>query len=200
VKDVRERRRSPRYRCRLPCGIRHGAERDDGTLLDVSLSGLLVQTTLELTQGDPVDLEINGQLKVTALAWHSRRARRGREAMNVVGMMLSEVGPDYERFVGGLEQRRAAAAPPRPAPEPPAASTACAAEEAPSPEPVRRAPPPLPQRLTWWRLRVKAKDAPRTRIVTLAAASRDEAIERSLAEMGEGWEILDAQTTAAGSH
>jgi PilZ domain len=198
VKDVHERRRSPRYRCRLPCGIRHGAERDDGTLLDVSLSGLLVQTTLELSQGDPVDLVINGQLKVTALAWHSRRARRGREAMNVVGMMLSEVGPDYERFVGGLE-RRAAAPPPRRAPEPPPASTASAAEEAPRPEPARRAPPPLPQRLIWWRLRVKRKDAPRTRIVTLAAASREEAMERSLAEMGEGWEILEAQTTAAGS-
>ena len=45
----------------------------------------------------------------------------------------------------------------------------------------------------WWRLRVKDGDGNRTRVVAIVAASREEAIAGALAEIGGGWEILEAE-------
>ena len=162
-------------------------------MLDVSLSGLLVQTALALGQGDDVAIEIEGGVRMKALAWHSRRMRRGGEECFVVGMMLSEVGSDYEALVTRIAGARPAPSA-RPKPAPPAAEAGVAAEAS---RPKR--PPPLlaPRRSSWWRLRIKQVDGPRTRVVTLAAESKEQAIAQSLAELGEGWEIIEA--TASGS-
>jgi hypothetical protein len=164
-------------------------------VLDVSLSGLLVQTALALGQGDDVALEIEGGVRVKALAWHSRRTRRGGAESFVVGMMLSEIGPEYEAFVGRIAGAQPAPrARPQPAPQPEQAAAA-------APEPsLPKPPPPALQRArssSWWRLRIKQVDGPRTRMVTLAAESKEHAIAPSLAELGEGWEILEA--VASGS-
>jgi hypothetical protein len=197
---VKERRRSPRHRCRLRCLVRRAGQRDEATVLDVSLSGLSLQTTLELAQGDEVELEIGdgARVRVLALAWNARRVRRAGETSNVVGMMLSEVGPDYEALVGRVAASRAkpAARPPAPTPAAPLST----ASQAPPPQPVRRAPPPLlgPRPLLWWRLRVKETNGPRTRLVTLAAASAEDAATQSLAEMGGGWEVLEVKPAATG--
>jgi hypothetical protein len=42
-------------------------------------------------------------------------------------------------------------------------------------------------------MRVKDSGGNRTRLVALAAPSREEAIARTLAEIGAGWEILEAE-------
>jgi hypothetical protein len=165
--------------------VRRGAKREEATLLDVSLSGLSLQTRMDLAQGDEVEVEIadGGRVKVHALAWNARRVRRGQETLHVVGMMLAEVGPDYEALVMRIAGARAPAA-------------RRAADRAPAPPaPERRAPPPLvaPRRLPWWRLRVKQTTGSRTRVVTLAAASAEDAAARSLAEMGAGWEVMEVR-------
>ncbi len=191
---MRERRGSPRHRCRLRCGLRHGARREEGTLLDVSLSGLSLQTALPLAQGDEVEVEITeGRVRVRALAWNARRVRRGQETLNVVGMMLAEVGPDYEALVLRIAGARPSRAPAK-------AGAPAKAEPATAPRPQRRLPPPppVPRRLPWWRLRVKQSQGSRTRMVTLAAASAEEAAAQSLAEMGEGWEVLEVRPAAGG--
>lgn len=196
---MKERRRSPRHRCRLRCVARRGAKCEDALLLDVSLSGLSLQTSLALTQGDEVALEIPGadgaRVQVRALAWNARRVRRGATTSNVVGMMLAEVGADYEALVERVAGSRPSAAPiPAKAPAEPLA------EPTPAPETRHRAPPPHlgPRRLLWWRLRVKETSGPRTRIVTLAAASAEAAAAQSLAEMGAGWEVIEVKPAAAG--
>jgi hypothetical protein len=191
---LRERRRAPRYRCRLRCALRAGRRTDDALVLDVSLSGLLVQTSLAFGQGDDVDVEIEGGVRIKALAWHARRVRRGSEESFLVGMMLSEVGSEYETFVGRIAGAH-------PAPKPQAKQSPNATEAAPARAAARpeRTLPPMPTRraASWWRLRIKQVDGPRTRVVTLSAGSKEQAIAQSLAELGEGWEIIDA--VASGS-
>jgi hypothetical protein len=190
---LRERRGAPRYRCRLRCALRAGRRSDDALVLDVSLSGLLVQTAIGFGQGDHVDVEIEGGVRIKALAWHTRLVRReGGESFRV-GMMLSEVGPEYEAFV-----KRIASA--GPAPRAQARQEPQAAEAPPAREAVRpaRALPPMPtRRSSWWRLRIKQVDGPRMRVVTLSAESKEQAIAQSLAELGEGWEIVDAVASSA---
>jgi hypothetical protein len=160
-------------------------------VLDVSLSGLLVQTSLAFGQGDDVDVEIEGGVRIKALAWHARRVRRGGEESFLVGMMLSEVGPEYEAFVGRIAGAR-------PASKPQAKQGPKAAEAAPAHAPARTLPPlPTRRASSWWRLRIKQVDGPRTRVVTLAAESKEQAIAQSLAELGSGWEILDAVASGA---
>jgi hypothetical protein len=188
---MRERRGSPRHRCRLRCVVRRGAKREEATILDVSLSGLSLQTGMPLAQGDEVEIEVSdgGRVLVRALAWNVRRVRRGQETLSVTGMMLAEVGPDYEALVIRTAGSRAARSPRDPgrAPAPPA------------PAQPRRAPPPAllsPRRLPWWRLRVKQANGSRTRMVTLAAESAEDAATRSLAELGEGWEVMEVRPAA----
>jgi hypothetical protein len=200
---MKERRRTPRHRCRLRVELQHRGQRREASLLDVSLSGLSIQVGIPLAQGDPVELSIEGQVRVKALAWHTHRLKRAGAATFVVGMMLSEVGPDYEALVARVAGSRpvprvapgaprtdagpeASGAPPAPSgPAAPAAGTATAA-------PVRRRAPPLPAaRPLWWRLRLKQTNGSRSRMVTLAAASQEAAVAGSLAEAGEGWEVLE---------
>jgi len=165
-------------------------------VLDVSLSGLSLQTTLQLAQGDEVELDIaDAHVRVRALAWNGRRVRRAGETSNVVGMMLAEVGADYEALVARVADARA-----KPAARAATAPASKASQEPPPPQARRRAPPPLlgPRPLLWWRLRVKETNGPRTRLVTLAAPSAEDAAAQSLAEMGAGWEVIEVKPAAAG--
>lgn len=171
---MRDRRGSPRYRCNLRCELRRASRSYPAVLLDVSRSGLSVQVEQELAQGDLVELSIERGVQIRAIAWRSRPNRSGF----VVGMMLSEVTPAYEALVERHEARRKPAA--KCAPPPPA--------------PVRPPEPAAPER--WWRLRVKETDGPRTRTVMLAAPTRSTALSKAAAELGPGWEVIEAQPRA----
>jgi hypothetical protein len=207
---MKERRRAPRHRCRLRAELLRGAKRFEASLLDVSLSGLSLQAGVALPQGEPVELAIEGGVRVKALAWHTHRLKKPGPPTFKIGMMLAEVGPEYEALV-----TRVAAS--RPAPRPtPADAAAPAAPSAPQQRPsladlvartaplralaaapaaapaARRGAPPIPsKRPPWWRLRLKEKSGTRSRVVTLAAASEEAAVAGSLAEAGPGWEVLE---------
>lgn len=208
---MQERRRTPRHRCRLRCNVQHGKKQDAALVVDVSLSGLCVQTALPLSQGDAVRVEFLEpmRIQIKALAWNVRRVRKGGEITNVVGMMLSEVGPEYETIVarisGGSPGERATA---RPAPtsSPARASQAGGAAAARSAPPAQdpndvtkrltpvRGMPPLPSgRLPWWKLRVKETSSNRSRMLTLAAATAEDAAAKAMQEMGAGWEVVDVR-------
>jgi hypothetical protein len=170
---VRERRAAPRYRCQMPCVLRIGAKRHDAKVLDLSSTGLSVRTEIDLAQGDEVELTIEPAIQFQAIAWRTMRTRTGF----VIGMMLSNQSSAFDALVARQGARQPAPGAIESAPKPPV-------------PPLRpRAPDP------WWRVRVKEVGGNRTRLVALAAPSRDEAIARSLAEIGSGWEILEAELT-----
>jgi len=175
---MRDRRGAIRYRCQLRCVLGRGTARHDASVLDLSSSGLSVRTTRDFAQGDEVELLIEPNIQFQAIAWRTTRTRSGF----VVGMMLSHPCSEYEALVG-----RHAARTPR------AAATPTATE---APAQVTAPPPPLSppsQAELWWRLRVKDGDGNRTRAVAIVAASREDAIGGALAEIGGGWEILEAE-------
>ena len=175
---MRERRASPRHACRVPCQIHIGRERHDATLVDVSRSGFSIRIGVELSQADQVELVVDADLRLQAIAWRINRTRTGF----VVGMMLAEVSPAFEALVAGAERRQ---------PQPPAAKQATADYARLVVEPERKPEPPSSE--SWWRLRIKECDGPRTRNVTLSAATEALALEKALIEIGAGWEILEAR-------
>ena len=177
---MRDRRGASRYRCQLPCVLQRRKERHDATVLDLSSSGLSIRTKLDIAQGDEVELQIEPAIQFQAIAWRTKRTQSGF----IIGLMLSNVCSAYE----GLVERHAARRPAATATATPTA-TATAATEHPAPA---AAPPPPPAEL-WWRLRVKDCEGNRTRVVAIVAASREEAIAGTLAEIGGGWEILEAE-------
>jgi hypothetical protein len=172
---VRDRRGSPRYRCNLRCELQRGRKKHPAVLLDVSRSGLSVQIDHELAQGDEVELLVDRDVRIRALAWRTRPTRAGF----TVGMMLSEVSAPYEALIGRYEARS----------RPPVRS----AQQPPPAEPAKPAAPAVPESECWWRMRVKETDGPRTRTVMLAAHSRSAAIAKAVEEMGRGWEVIEAQ-------
>jgi hypothetical protein len=183
---MRDRRGAIRYRCQLRCTLRRGTTRRDATVLDLSSSGLSVRTTLDLGQGDEMEVLIDPAMRFQAIAWRTTRTRSGL----VVGMMLSDVCPQFEALVERHETRTpaattAATATPT-ATEPPAQTTE-------PPRPASSRPPPPPHAELWWRLRVKDGGGSRTRVVAIVAGSREDAIAGALAEIGGGWEILEAE-------
>ena len=162
-----ERRKSQRVRCRLACEIQRARDRAKGTVLDMSEGGLAVQTGLKADQGDSLLIRIKapgGPLEVEALVWHSRlvRLRGAKETSWALGLMISKAPGHYFQLV-------------------PQGSTHAKTEEA-SP-----AAPEMPA----FRIRVKQLAAPRTRVLSLTAASEDEARTLATADLEGEWEILE---------
>ena len=110
--------------------------------------------------------------------------RKADQVTSVIGMMLSEAGREYEMIVarigGGDTKPAAAAARVATAPARPRAAADVAKLL-------------TPARLPWWKLRVREKGGSRTRVITLPAASAEEAAAKSLAEIGNGWEVVDVR-------
>jgi hypothetical protein len=171
---MRDRRGATRYRCQLRCILGRGKGRQEATVLDLSNSGLSIRTTLDLGQGDEVEVLIEPDLHFQAIAWRTTRTRNGL----VVGMMLSHACAEFEALV----ERHAARTP------------AATARSAQSNESLQTPSSPRPRHAElWWRLRVKDGDGNRTRVVAIVATSREDAIAGVLAEIGGGWEILEAE-------
>jgi hypothetical protein len=158
----------------MSCVLRIGRKQHDAKVLDLSRTGLSIRTDLQLSQGDEVELVIEPAVEFQAIAWRTMRTRSGF----VTGMMLSNECAAYDALV----ERHAAR---QPAPD-------LIASEPKPPVPPPRKPDP------WWRVRVKDVGGNRTRLVALAAPSREEAIAMTLAEIGGGWEILEAELTLRG--
>jgi len=186
---VRDRRGATRYRCQLPCVARVGKGRHDVTVIDLSSSGLSIRTTLDLTQGDEVELLIEPAIQFQAIAWRTTRTQSGFN----VGLMLSNVCPAYEGLVERHAARRPAATPTATATATATTATVATATATEHPAQAAAPPPPPPPAELWWRVRVKDCDGNRTRVVAIVAASREEAIAATLAEIGGGWEILEAE-------
>jgi hypothetical protein len=171
-----ERRKTSRLRCQFPCQIRGPRGSGPGTVLDISEGGLCVQTELEFEHGESLAIEIESAgdtVEVEALVWHRRRTRQRNTGATfcMLGLMLVK-GPDayFELLPKGEAQESTA--------EPQLETTAGAAPEDECSE------------LHVYRIRVKHRTGPRTRVLSLSARSADEA--RSLATAGlDDWKVLD---------
>jgi len=177
-----EKRKSERVRCRFDCEVARRSERAAGTVVDISEGGLSVQTQLEAEQGDALAVRIRhpreGALELETIVWHVRKARQRQtgEVCFFLGLVLSKAPDAYLELL-------------------PRASHTAPAEPAPQVESRELPPGEEARSLHAFRVRLKARSGPRTRLLTLDAPSSDGAGSLALAELGDDWEVLEVRET-----
>lgn len=177
-----ERRNFPRARCRFSCNLTHRSERASGTVLDVSESGLSVYTQLEVDQGETLlvrmDVPKVGQLELETIIWHVRHTRRrdNGEPCFLLGLMLSKAPDVYFELVSHTM------------PDEPHESDALEPQSDPLPDLGTDTPG-----LRLFRVRVKARSGPRTRVLSLSAESEREARALVESEINDEWDVLEVR-------
>lgn len=212
-----QRRR--RIRCTLPCEIvEQGRSRVGGTVRSLSEGGLSVEAALGAEQGDPIRLRIVPHRRARAvdvegIVWNESPARGSRngERLRLLGCVVSQPPAAFLELLWELEERDSA--PPgfparRPGPVRPGRAAAPPEVQTDLPRSRAPLPPPKPEpeeSLPRFRVRLKQRGGPRTRIVVVHARSMADAQERAGAELGRSagadraWQVLDVLPGGGGS-
>ena len=170
-----------------------GSQRYSGVILDVSATGFFVQTIAKPSPQDRVTVEISvpGQREpVRVEACVARLRVVPPQLMNVahggLGLRITNAPEAYFKFLGALM-------PESPTPEAAPAPLA-PRDEAPAPAgpPEPRAPAVCGAGERAFRVRVSQNGGRRSRTLRRAAASAEAAAALVLAEIGEGWRVLEA--------
>ena len=181
------KKRADRIRRRVTCELQLGGRSYRGIVLDLSETGVFVQTEATPPPGTRlrVRLHASGGIEFEVDATVARRQVAPPQLATVVrgglGLRVEHAAPgvlqadrDGERLLPGRRagRRRSAQSPRR---------------GAPPPEPA--APDVRPE----FRVRAKQSDGPRSRTLKVKARSPSEARKNALAELGRGWEILSVE-------
>jgi PilZ domain len=208
-------RRSVRIKRRTTCELAVDGRRYRGIVLDLSETGVFVQTEATPTPGAPLQLRFHAG-DGTSFEVEASVARRQVAPPQLAGVVRGGLGlrvhtppPAYFELLGQDEaqaanrsEARAAAAARRAASPPLEAGAAAPAQRSvarttvrssmrpasPAPAPAP-APPPAPVGDPF-RVRVKQCAGPRSRTVEVCASTAEDAAKRALADLGRGWEVL----------
>ena len=165
-----------RTRRRMACRLVFGRQRFSGVVLDLSSSGVFVQTTAKPRPRDPVTLELSvpGQREPIRLEAHVARlfvvpAQLATVAQGGVGLRIRNAPEAFFELLRQLqlEGQRGSSAP---------------VESVEVPGEPRRC----------YRVRVTQLGRARTRTLRVVARSSEEAAELARAETGDGWKVLEA--------
>lgn len=169
-----------RTKRRMSCSLIVGRQRFSGVVLDLSASGLFVQTTAKPhpREAVAVELGIPGRREPIRLDTSVARlfvvpAQLLTVAQGGVGLRIRNAPEAYFELLQRVQGERARAG---------AAADADAAGE--------------PQR--FFRVRITQIGRSRTRTLRVAAESPEQAMVRAAAESGEGWKVLEATEEAVG--
>jgi hypothetical protein len=195
-----ERRRAKRTKRRATCELWIAGERQTGILLDISSTGLFVQTTTQVAVGSEIQVEIKlpGDTRECRVRATVARVRRVPPSMTALaagglGLRIVEAPASYWDFVGvaapaagkrssgnGFDGEKRATAP----------SASEAPRAVPSPPPSSAPSPPQPVKPSH-RVRVKQVGGMRSRLLDVHASSSAEAGQRALVQVGRGWEVVE---------
>jgi hypothetical protein len=179
-----------RARRRLACRLIVGRQRFGGVILDLSASGVFVQTSAKPRPGDAVTLELSipGQrepLRVEAQVARVKVVppRLAAVAQGGLGLRITNAPEGYFAFLTAILPELSVS-------EEEAVSAALDLDE-----PAEEAPrgEPAPARATRrYRVHVSQLGGARSRTLQLDAASTEEAVGLALQTAGEGWKVLGA--------
>jgi hypothetical protein len=180
--------RAKRARRRMACGITTGGQRFSGLILDLSATGLFVQTRAKPRPGEPLSVEISVPGLRAPLRVEAQVARLQvvpAHLLNVahggIGLRITNAPEAYFAFLAAILPEEVSAAPPERTQ--PAAPGAAAADASGSPgRPPGRG----------WRVRVTQIGGARSRTLRVTAGSAEAAAALAREEMGEGWKVLEA--------
>jgi Tfp pilus assembly protein PilZ len=176
--EAMQLQRQQRIAKRLPCSIRVSKRRYSGLVLNLSQGGVYVQTNAEAGRGSSVVLELQVPDEGPAIALEGTVAWR----KVVPGQLRQLTGGGFGLRIQNADERYYQAL----ARWLPCEPDAAGAEG--SPEPVTDGP----ARLTW-RVRVRARGGPRSRLVTVEAATVEAAHSEALRHTGEGWRVIEVE-------
>ena len=166
-------RGSERTRRRTPCSFRINGRQQNGFVLDLSQTGLFIQTSADPNPGQRLDIEV--VFKGEVLPMHVEVARRKKVppqlltvAHGGIGVRILSAPEGYYRMLSEIDgpsrEVHGAKAPAQAAPA--------------APEPS-------------FRVRVKQVQGTRTKTLRITAEGEDDARRQVAEELGEDWKILE---------
>jgi hypothetical protein len=172
-----ERRRDERQKRRLTCRVGHEGQRFSGIVLDISPTGLFIQTTSPIPPGSTVVVELPRQGTAEAFEVRARVARRRRVPQRLASLMTAGIGlkvldppPAYAHLVQREDDASRAARGPEESPE-----------QASGPELVK------------YRIRMTRRGSPRSRTLVLEATSEEEVRTRLARDLGADWDLVELE-------
>jgi Tfp pilus assembly protein PilZ len=178
---VSKDRIAKRHKWRLACEVVCDGRSQRAIVIDLSQTGVFVQTGTRLPPGSEVEVRLlltDAAEPILLRATVARNKQVPPQLTSVarggVGLRIVDAPAAYYETINSLEGGDSRRQPSTPAALPAA------------PEPAK----------TRFRVRVKQSDGPRSRSVEILAESPDEARARALAQLGAGWEAVAADSIA----
>ena len=173
--------RAKRFKRRIPCELWLDGTRTSGILLDLSTSGLFVQTSVSPAPGNPLEVRLSvprtcESLHLKAVVVRARRVPPQLRSLagGGLGLRILEAPPEYADFVRSLSGISD-----RPVSDPLVSDPPAAPLIPPAPAPPR--------------YNVRLVSGSRSRTLALACDSAEEAQRRALASVGKGWQVIEVK-------
>ncbi len=169
----------PRFKKRVPCELIVSGSRHPGIVLNLSRSGLFVQTAVAARRGDVVAVDLNARTGKAAIGldatvmWNRKVAAQLRGVRHGgVGLQIRSANESYYNLLAAVEDGEGTL-------------WRAAASEANAAAPRDETP------LCGYRVRVKMFGAPRSKTLFFSCADEAEARQRAATVAGRDWEILE---------
>jgi Tfp pilus assembly protein PilZ len=173
----------PRFKKRIPCRLKVGGESHTAMALNLSKSGLFVQTSAGPPRGASVvvDLDVADSSEAISVAasvvWRRVVAPHLRTiSQGGVGLRIESAPEAYYHFLSGVVVQALGTR-----------SSTDGEDVAPEPE------EPSDSAGMEFRVRVKQEGGPRSRALVLRGESADDARTEALRIVGRGWMILEVE-------
>ena len=173
-----EHRADKRFRRRSACELHADGRKQRAIVLDLSRTGLFVQTSARLAPGTSVELLVHFEGQGEPMLLRARVARQNQVPSNLthvarggIGLYLLEAPKAYLEMVDLQNETRARNGP------------------APTPAAKLGDAPVFPH----FRVRLKQIEGNRSRVLNVMAASAARACADALTQLGAGWEALGAE-------
>jgi len=193
------KKRAERIRRRVTCELLLEGRSYRGIVLDLSETGVFVQTEATPPPGARLVVRFHapGGVEIEVAASVARRKVAPRELAGVVrgglGLRVEKPPTAYFELIGSADPAGAAASAAAGA----RAGLGAGSRVGSTPPPAARreiaAPPAAPDARPEFRVRAKQSEGPRSRTLKVRAASSDEARRSAMRELGAGWEILSVE-------
>ena len=169
----------------MPCNVTFEGQQHSGLVIDVSPGGLFIQTSAKARPGDRLDLKLSlpGEthklpLQVEVVRKVVVPPRLLTVAHGGVGVRILNAPEAYYNFMETLGI---------------GSDTAEFKSESGDAKMSEKAPAAGAGPQQSYRVRVKQTEGPRSRILDMAASSEEDARDQALAELGEGWQVLQVE-------
>lgn len=180
----------------MPCKVHAEGRQHNGIVLDLSGSGLFIQTSAKLPPGSQVRIDLSlpddeAVMTVEVVRRKQVPAQLLTVAHGGIGVRILSAPESYYQFLQDVQDRERQQAAREQAPSAGAADRApapAAARAAAVPAPESPAPPAPPQ--PRFRVRVHQIDGIRSRSLVVGAASAEEASRSAAQELGDGWKVV----------